>query len=131
MTSWKGVIFLHFLQFWIQLEHIYRLKEEMESLDKNHEQKEWDTTLQKIKEYILSLIAKKKKRKEEEREVPTQKEIEKTLTSDSEQELEEKKHTEQEDQEAAAEEKEAKEEVADMETPPEEKDEYIPHDSEL
>ncbi len=101
---------------------------------------DWNNSLQKIKAYILSLITKKKKKKEEEVKEPTKKEIEDTLNSKTKKELEEKESVRDKLKKTLFDEEEDKKETWKkqpkkheewFELPPEEQDEYIPHDSEF
>lgn len=131
----------------------------MDILDHNHEQRERENTLQKIKEYILSLVAKKRKRKEEERDKPIKKQITETLTENDEKKEDREENAEENAEESTEESTEEsmeesmeestkdfteghseeekresdkeKEEIEEMETPPEDRDEYVPQDSEF
>ena len=60
---------------------------------------DWNTSLQKIKEYILSLISKKKKKQKEEQIQPTKKDIEDALKSETLEELAEKEKKKEKEQE--------------------------------
>ncbi len=111
----------------------------MDSLEKNHEQQEREKSLQKIKEYILSLIIKKKKRQEDKKKEPIRKEIEDVLESATEEELKEKEEktkkeeqeeTKKEEQEETEEKAKEQEEKKEYTTHPEDSDECQTHDME-
>lgn len=105
----------------------------MDSLEKSHEQQERQKSLQTIKEYVLSLIIKKQKMKEEKRDGPTRKEIAETLKGEDKEHIKakDKEHENAWKEKEKIEEDQEKEHIEDMETPPEDKDEYMPHDSEF
>lgn len=104
---------------------------------------EWQQSLQKIKDYILSLLNKKKKRQEEERKEPTKKEIEDVLKSKSEEELKKKESIRDKlkkklfDEEESTKERDKKSWKPQtpskgwFELPQEDRDEYVPQDSEF
>ena len=94
---------------------------------------DWNTSLQKIKEYILSLISKKKKKQKKEQIQVTKKDIEDALESETEKELTEKEKKKEKEQEEEKQQwwKNPPQEKWDFDIPPQDKDEYIPRDSEF